>query len=500
MHAISRCFLPYSSLTLSLLAIGSASALESFAIGPRALGMGGANTACTDDVQAQYYNPAAFGFFNLNAPPAEQSDQGADSVDNNALWRKKWGFALDAGLGIRVQGDIASYLDRVKNLSDAGSIDQLSTTGVNSANAQSLVEFASSLGNLANPRNAISTDVTAGFAVRVGHVGVGIRSLNQLTARVSNVDFANLGLGGVGNLNAQMAGVTPAGNDAQTSLFTPAQQAQLGTAGLNAAAIQKLDFLARQSGVSPAEAQAMTNVLAGIATNSGGALNTNATAARLYGIGLIEVPVSYGYAINEHVAVGGNLKLIAGRVYGTDVMVINNGSNDILNDAKSNYQQTITWGLDLAVMARFSMLNLGLTGRNLNRPTLKGPTVGAIRYPDFDLDPAPTAGAAFIPWSWITIEGDLDLTSNHTTLPGYDTQNLRLGLELNPWHFIAIRAGGYKNLAEDDIGTVVTAGLGVNLWAIRLDLAGAMAHTKATFDGKQIPREARAGLQLAVDF
>jgi hypothetical protein len=57
-----------------------------------------------------------------------------------------------------------------------------------------------------------------------------------------------------------------------------------------------------------------------------------------------------------------------------------------------------------------------------------------------------------------------------------------------------------KNLAQDDIGMMYTAGLGISLWAFRIDAAGAMSKDKTTFDGKDYPRELRGAVQLAVDF
>lgn len=64
---------------------GTLYAQDSFVVGPRALGMGGTGVAAVDDLPAQYYNPAAFGFFGHQPPVEEQSDKGPFSVDNNAL-------------------------------------------------------------------------------------------------------------------------------------------------------------------------------------------------------------------------------------------------------------------------------------------------------------------------------------------------------------------------------------------------------------------------------
>ncbi len=119
---------------------------------------------------------------------------------------------------------------------------------------------------------------------------------------------------------------------------------------------------------------------------------------------------------------------------------------------------------------------------------------------DVKIKPQVAAGVAFIPFTTLTLELDYDITKNETAFTGYDTQNLGFGVEWDAFRFLALRAGTYKNLAEDDIGWVYTAGLGINAWLMRLDLAGAFSTEKAEFDGDEIPQETRVTAQLSVDF
>ena len=483
------------SLGLSALALGmgSVQAEESFIEGPRALGMGGAQVASVTDEQAQFYNPAAFGFFG-------NADAGSPS-DNNDLWKQHFGLGVDATAGGRTNNNFATYADQIKTLYNNGTISNLTTNGIqNQSDAISAIQLASDLGNLTGKGVGASVDANGGVGMRIGHFGIGARIFSQVGARVSYVDTVNLGLGGGQTLNQSMNSIAPAGNDNQTLLFSPAQVAQLesGPNALSAASVQKLDFLARQAGIPSSQAQQLANVLSGV--GSGGTISQNATAASIYGFAAAEIPITYGFEIDDHVSLGVTGKLIVGRVYGTQALVLQDSASDALKALKANYTQTINVGIDAGIMGRTTWVNAGLVARDINSPSFKGGTFQGVAYPDYKLSPAVTAGVALIPYPTLTIEGDLDLTKNKTILDGYDTQNLSLGIEYNMFYALALRAGIYHNLAESDIGNIVTAGLGINLYVIRLDLAGAMSLHKTTIDGKSYPSEARASLQLSADF
>ena len=82
----------------------------------------------------------------------------------------------------------------------------------------------------------------------------------------------------------------------------------------------------------------------------------------------------------------------------------------------------------------------------------------------------------------------------HAAIP--DLRGTYLYADYQSARFFALRAGYSQNLAESDIGALVHAGIGVNLWVVRIDLAGAMALETTEYDGNEVPREARLGFQL----
>src|SRR5262245_1042188 len=109
------------SLAIIGLTCSPAFSMQTPIVGPRALGMAGANVASTDDGTAQFYNPAAFGFM------------GGDSVglglsDNNDLSRKKWGVEASVEAGLHLHDQFARYLDLLSQVETSGLSDN---SGVN---------------------------------------------------------------------------------------------------------------------------------------------------------------------------------------------------------------------------------------------------------------------------------------------------------------------------------------------------------------------------------
>ena len=489
-------------LSTALVIGGSASAyaMDNYIVGPRALGMGGTGVASTNDQMAQFYNPAMFGFFGRENGP-----------DNQELAKKDWGFGLDASAGVRVHGQLPELIEEL----DALDIQRLRATGItNSTDLRTVVRAASALNDILKDGTAISGDASAGLSVRIGHAALGVRTFGQAASVVNSTDLRNVALNVAGAQLADSINNANSTFDNQVALLNNTQRdslySSLGGAGaFNGAsaagqAIQRIDYEMRQAGLVGAQLDTAVTVLQNAATNAGLGLDENDTVMRVRGFGLAEIPLSYGWAIDDHWSIGGSVKLMIGRVVGAQVSVFKDGALESLQSAPDNSQSTVTWGLDLAVAGRWKYIQAGLVGRNLNSPTFDGFSNDFNGQPqvvdDEHIHPQFAAGVAFIPWTWLTVALDVDLTKGQASFNGYDTQRVGAGLEINPWNVLALRAGVYKNVAESDIGPVITVGAGLNLWALRIDLAAAASTEMTTISGYDVPNELRASLALGVDF
>jgi hypothetical protein len=505
----------YKKLVLGLVAVsaaitcyaGPALALNVFGGGPRAMGMGGANIASVNDTNAQYFNPAAFGFMSRTMDNGEKVES-----DNSNLGRKDWGIDFGVAAGIQLHQDFGRYIDDLANID----YDRLSQDGIQSkSDLADLVNLVNGLKGLDAPGNALTSEINLNLATRMGHFAIGARGSVQIAGRVLDVDTSNLGITGaidVAELDSQIVSANPAPAGYARTLITDSLYSSLFAAGLSDDAINSIDLAAVEQGVTSSEISGFTETFVSLTEQTGsstGDLADNTTTVALNGFGVAEVPISYGYAINDNWSIGGNFKIMQGRVYGTEVLVFDDNSEDVLSSATDEYQDTTTFGLDLALMGRYSMFSFGLIGRNLNSPEFDGfdvitllsnGTSRPVHVDSVKLNPEFAAGIAFVPFETLTLEVDYDLTKNDTALKNYEVQNFSAGLEWDAFRFLALRVGAYKNMAKNDVGLVYTAGVGVNMWLMRLDIGAAYASESAEYDGEDYPKEARIAAQLSFDF
>lgn len=517
----------YRSLVpcLALLAGGSSlSALDHVIVGPRALGMAGANVASTRDGTAQYYNPATFGFFGSketelpgeDGQPTEVDPQYYDT-DNQRLGDQQFGIQADATVGYRLTGRLSQLIDDIEDLED--DLDRIDEDNVTSNDVQTFIRVAELLGDLRDGGDELQVLANGGASIRIGHLAIGARVHGQAVGIIHDIDTNNLGLDfdDADDLSDELLEYNT--NNNTISDFDTYNREYIGDEtnqrlvdlGFDANAIKVMDaeigkaiddgtISAGLADVAVAEIENIATDLDGI--GSGGDLDDNTTSLLVRGLTYAEIPVSYGYAINKHLSFGATAKYMIGRLYGTRIDVFQDELDEVAEDVEDNYQESSTFGIDLAVLGRIENFQAGLTIRNLNTPTFDGfqDQITGTQIPDLELEPDATLGVAWIPRSQLTLEAAVDLTSNKTVFGEYETQMAAVGAEIDLLHFLALRGGLMTNLAESDIGPLFTLGAGLNFWLMRIDLAGGMSFESSSYDGTDVPAESHLSLSLAAEF
>jgi len=182
-----------------------------------------------------------------------------------------------------------------------------------------------------------------------------------------------------------------------------------------------------------------------------------------------QVAFSYAYAFSDKMfSFGVTGRLIQGAAYsgnttltgGTDVSIRDNFGKPTLSTA---------FGIDLGAIYRpSSWLRFGVVAKDLNQPTFDTPGAGELK-----LSPQVRGGLAINPYSSLTLTADVDVTSNKTLVPGIKSQVLSLGAEQTIFsEFLSFRLGGFKNMQDASTPFTPTAGLGLRIYAFRIDVGG----------------------------
>jgi hypothetical protein len=192
-------------------------------------------------------------------------------------------------------------------------------------------------------------------------------------------------------------------------------------------------------------------------------------AMALRGLEARQVAFSYAYAFADKTfSIGVTGKIIQGAAYsgsstltgGTDVTITDNFGKPTLSTA---------FGIDVGAIYRpSSWLRFGAVAKDINQPTFNAPDGGELK-----LGPQVRGGVAINPYSSLTLTADVDATSNKTFVPGVKSQVLSLGAEQTIFsEFLSFRLGAFKNMKDAGTPFTPTAGLGLRIFALRVDVGG----------------------------
>ncbi len=179
---------------------------------------------------------------------------------------------------------------------------------------------------------------------------------------------------------------------------------------------------------------------------------------------------SYAYAFADKTfAIGVTGKIIQGAAYAGSTNI--RGADDSIRVFEDIGKANIstTFGVDVGAIYRpSSWLRMGIVAKDLNQPEFDAPNGET-----FKMLPQVRGGVAINPYSTLTLTGDVDITSNRTLVPNQKSQVLSVGAEQTILsEFLALRVGAFKNMQDAASPITPTAGLGIRVYALRVDVGG----------------------------
>jgi F plasmid transfer operon, TraF, protein len=178
---------------------------------------------------------------------------------------------------------------------------------------------------------------------------------------------------------------------------------------------------------------------------------------------------SYAYAFSDKTfSIGVTGKFLQGAAYNGST-TLTGGSNVSITDNFGKPTLSTAFGIDVGAIYRpSSWLRFGLVAKDINQPTFNDVGGGELK-----LGPQVRGGIAVNPYSSLTLTADVDATSNRTFVPGVKSQVLSLGAEQTFFsEFLSFRLGAFKNMKDAGTPFTPTAGLGLRIFALRVDVGG----------------------------
>jgi F plasmid transfer operon, TraF, protein len=232
----------------------------------------------------------------------------------------------------------------------------------------------------------------------------------------------------------------------------------------------------------------------------------NETGLNLVGLSAREARLAYGYGFFDGVLEAGvAARYVSGVTYFARCGVFSAACNssdlsDLLHQAfQDNARTTNKFTFDAGVRANFGIVKLGVVGTSLTQPEFTVANVegspGSVPLPR-----QVRGGIAVTPLSFLTVAVDGDLIKSDTLVPprtsleiapGTQSQQLSFGAEIKI-PLIAFRAGATRDFAAQNPTWAYSAGLGIGVPVISVDLAVVWGPTGG-FNYKNPNREALGG-------
>lgn len=190
------------------------------------------------------------------------------------------------------------------------------------------------------------------------------------------------------------------------------------------------------------------------------------STAEAQALAAMEVGVSFAREFDfwgQPVAIGLTPKLLLARAYDASYDA---ATNDVVTSDDPDEQRKLN--ADFGLASQFGRFNVGLAVKDVVEQTFDTESGGEVV-----LEPKGRLGLGYLGERW---QIGLDYDLNATTLGNSDLeiQDLTLGLQLQPWRWLAIRAG-YR---QDQVGNredLVTGGLGFKFGRFVMDVAVAQS-------------------------
>lgn len=510
----------FTGLVVVFFLFGEAAAEEWTILGPRALGMGGAGVAVVNDATAPHWNPAALakrpGFdvdvtvgMNLSAEGGiiKEADELYDKVSEKGAK----GYTLEEAI---------DELDKPNE----GYADEAAAVTAKSDALSDILAALEEVPDLNKDAQGILGEAYGGMLIRYNNFGFSATGLGYAAAdpyvNLESASGWNLAEGGVevevetqfetiyGTDLDNVGGNTlsTGGDDLATDIsviLLEADSTLTATEADNAA--NELVSLADDAGVDlndPTIQTIIKNVAEGtaLATTDGDVFADNA-GVEIKSLQIQEFRVSYARSfLSESLSVGVNIKALEGKTlyYKYSMRDLEEGE-DIVDEIteEKNANTTTRYDADIGILyTPFEKLSVGLMAKHLASPEFD--FISEAGTDAVKLEPQIRLGVGLRPLHSLTLAADADLTVNESEiLEEYKSRQIGIGAEWKPFGILALRGGGYNNIESDETGWIYTAGLGLRLFKLSLDISGAMAADKQEIGSGEDKEEISSRYSLA---